>query len=222
MKKTTESVEVPAISIENPTKAIFAAVCNIMAEISPIKKGKTAPAAAGGFSFRGIDDVFNALHSLFAQNSVFVTTKVLRIEQEDRANMVFTHLTLEVSLNALDGSSISTQSVGIGSDRLDKSASKAISQAIKHALCDMFLIPTQEDTEQEIAQYAQPREYAKPMPKEPELPKHILDSLTECTTLAELEAFWNQHANQHTSSKFKAAVTELKKIILSRENSKKD
>lgn len=119
-----------------------------MQEVTAIGKERKNPQQ--GYNFRGIDDMYNELHGLFAKHRVFFTSRVLSAEREERVNrsgnnMVYTILDIEFSFFAEDGSHISSVMRGEAMDTGDKASSKAASSALKYALMQMFMIPTQEE-----------------------------------------------------------------------------
>lgn len=130
---------------------IFAAITKIMAELEPITKERKGPQ---GWTFRGIDDCYNALHPLLAKYGVFVVPQVVemkRSEVVDQAKrpMIFTTLTVCHRFYAADGSSVDAITAGEAFDVSDKSTAKAHSMAMKQAFFIVFAIPTGEPTDNE-------------------------------------------------------------------------
>ena len=111
--------------------------------------GKSRSNAQQGFKFRGIDEMYNELHSKFAEHGVFTTTEVLDQKREERqtktgGNLTSVMLTIRFTFHAEDGSSISSILLGEAMDSGDKASNKAISIAHKYALLTMFMIPTED------------------------------------------------------------------------------
>lgn len=111
--------------------------------------GKDQKNSAQGFKYRGIDDVYNGLHSIFAKHGVYMTPEVLDRRREERTNksgtvLAFTILRMRYTFYAEDGSSVSCVVDGEGMDSGDKSSNKAMAVAHKYALLQTFLIPTAE------------------------------------------------------------------------------
>jgi hypothetical protein len=124
---------------------IYGAISNILNEIDAI--GKDRKNESQNFWFRGIDQVYAAIHPLLAKYRVFPTCKVLGQHREEKqtkagGTMAYTLLTLEYTFWAEDGSSVSTQVVGEGMDSGDKSSNKSLSSGYKYALFQMLCIPT--------------------------------------------------------------------------------
>ena len=128
-------------------KLIYERMASIMKECGVISKGKRNQQQ--GFMFRGIDDVMNELHEIFAKNEVFILPEVLEYQTETRptskggalflirANCKFHYVTT-------DGSEVCTVNVGEAMDSGDKAFNKAMSIALKYSLLQMLLIPTEE------------------------------------------------------------------------------
>lgn len=136
---------------------IFQAINAVMEDLGPIAKEKTASYnGKGGYKYRGIDDVMNALQPMMKKHGLFVVPKVIKQEREERIeekiynNEVkqqrtkFSILTVEYTFYALDGTSVTATVVGEGMDSGDKASNKAMSVAYKYACFQVFSIPTEE------------------------------------------------------------------------------
>lgn len=126
---------------------INAAISAVMSEISPVQKDKRNKQQ--GFDYRGIDDVYNELHSAMAKHKIFTTSEIIqRIREERQARsggtLLYTTLRICYTFHAPDGSSVTTTVDGEGMDSGDKSSNKAMAVAHKYALLQIFMIPTQE------------------------------------------------------------------------------
>jgi hypothetical protein len=129
------------------------ALAEVMRRVPAIAKGRTSDQ---GYKFRGIDDVFASLHDLFAEVGLVVLPRpVERIgevrlvgSKGDRSQYV-THLLVEFRFLASDGTSEVCSAWGEGSDMGDKATQKAHSQAMKSALLETFLIPTEDSARDE-------------------------------------------------------------------------
>jgi hypothetical protein len=111
--------------------------------------GKDKKNEQQGFTFRGIDQVMNELHGLFSKHQVFVTSKVIWGSREDRqtrsgGNLIYSIIDVEFTFYAIDGSSVSSTTRGEAMDSADKATNKAMSVALKYALLQAFMIPTEE------------------------------------------------------------------------------
>lgn len=119
----------------------------IMADVGPIAKDRKN--TAQGYSFRGVDDVYEALQLVMAKHGVFPVPTVLSAETENRTTakgtaLIYRVLLIRYDFYADDGSSIAATVIGEGMDSGDKAANKAMSVAEKYALIQILLIPTKE------------------------------------------------------------------------------
>jgi len=134
------------------TRNIYQRMADIMAAVDWI--GKDQKNTSQGFQYRGIDDMYNALHRIFAEHKVFVAPRVLNKTREERttkngAVLAFTCLEMEYTFYAPDGSHVTCTVEGEGMDSGDKSSNKAMSVAQKYALIQVLLIPTAETKDQD-------------------------------------------------------------------------
>jgi hypothetical protein len=114
--------------------------------------GKDSRNESQHFNFRGIDAVYNELHSLMAANGVFTTSEILSEHHEERTSSKGSALTYRVyqvryTFWAADGSHVQSCVVGEGMDSGDKASNKALAIAHKYALLQAFMIPTSDMVE---------------------------------------------------------------------------
>lgn len=126
---------------------IYKALAGINNEIKAITKSRKN--TGQNFMFRGIDDVMNELHALFAKNEVIIVPETKEFTTENRpsksgALQTFTRLRIQYTFVASDGSSVTATGIGEAMDTADKGMNKAMSIALKYVLLQMFLIPTEE------------------------------------------------------------------------------
>lgn len=129
-------------------KAIHVAMQKIMQCVNPI--GKDRENKKQNFNYRGVDDVMNALHPLFVEHQVILTWDIVHsehtIRQITEKPMAFTSLTIRYTFtSSIDGSSMSTTTIGAAGDTYDKDTSKAQAMALKYLLYHTFLIETGEE-----------------------------------------------------------------------------
>lgn len=146
----------------NKTPLIFEAIASAMKDIAAI--GKNKKNISQNFNFRGIDDIYNSLHPIFAKTKLFTIPEVLDDRQDIRdsrngGKLTYRILTIRYTCYAADGSSVSGVVIGEAMDSGDKSANKAMAIAHKYFLVQLFTIPTQDiddpdkDTYQTIPKY---------------------------------------------------------------------
>ena len=127
--------------------SIYSAILGVMEEVEAIGKDKTNQKQ--NFKYRGVDDVMNVMHPLFAKHGVFVSPTVLDQTRETRASsgggtLNYSILRVKYTFYSRDGSYIDTVVVGEGMDSGDKASNKAMSVAFKYACFQIFCIPTEE------------------------------------------------------------------------------
>ena len=138
--------------METKQGQIHALIPKVMKEVGAIEKGRRNQQQ--GYSFRGIDDFYNALHNVLADNGVFFTPEVLEqtaIEGTTKNGGATINRTVKVRFTfyAPDGSSVQAVTLGEGTDMSDKAANKAQSAATKYCLLQVFCIPTEEMVDSE-------------------------------------------------------------------------
>lgn len=127
---------------------IFESLAEVNKSVSAIKKEKRNKQQ--GFNFRGIDDVMNELHGLFAKNGLIIVTEaqgepvITQKETRNKSILFFTRQLWKFTFYAKDGSSVSSVVWGEAMDSGDKGMNKSISVSLKYALLTMFLIPTED------------------------------------------------------------------------------
>lgn len=119
----------------------------VMRDVTAIDKTKKNQQQ--GFMYRGVDDVMNEMHGLFANHGVFLTSEIVRSSREERTNKsgginIYSIIDYKFILYAEDGSNITTEVRGEGMDNSDKASNKCIAVALKYALFQMFMIPTKD------------------------------------------------------------------------------
>jgi hypothetical protein len=125
----------------------------IMREIPAVPKDSKN--AQQGYFFRGIDQVYNMVHSIMARHGVFMRCEVLSDSQSERpaksGGVIITEAArLRYHFVAEDGSSIATEVLAYGMDSGDKAANKAMSVGQKYSILQALLIPTDDLKDPEV------------------------------------------------------------------------
>ena len=132
------------------TKQIYQRMASIMKATKAIAKGQKNEQQ--GFMFRGIDDIMNELHSIFADNEVFIIPEVVNYEVQEKISektyqgqtkksiTYYTRATIRHHFATTDGSEIVTTTIGEAMDNGDKGMNKAMSIALKYALLQLLLM----------------------------------------------------------------------------------
>lgn len=130
--------------------------------VHAVGKERRVESAAGGYAYRSVDDVYDAVHEAFATHGVIPLPDVL-----DRTVAVVTdvsssgkperHVTVTVRLRFVGprGDELAAVTYGEGLDRRDRATQKAITDAFKYGLLRVLTIPLTDDASDEGA--ADPR-----------------------------------------------------------------
>ena len=188
-----ESKEIPQI---------YARIAAIMKATKAISKGRENKQQ--GFKFRGIDDVMNELHEVFAENGVFVLPEVMDFTTDQRPTRTggmsfFVRAKIRFRYMATDGSSVETVNVGEAMDSGDKAFNKAMSIALKYSLLQMLLIPT-EDAKDPDAE----------TPEETDCLSIALQEIHAAQSIGTLRSIYDSYPMLHDNIKFKQTLAERK------------
>jgi ERF superfamily len=136
---------------------VYTAITAITAALSKEGITKSRKNAQQGYTFRGIDDIYNALASELAKNELCVLPRVLERTCEERMTKsggTLFYVTVKVAfdcVSAQDGSAHEIVTFGEAMDSGDKATNKAMSAAYKYAALMAFCIPTEGDNDTENA-----------------------------------------------------------------------
>lgn len=160
-----------------------------------------------GFKFRGIDNVMNELHDIFAKNDVFVLQEVISFETNDRPAKsggmnTFTRATIKFRYMTTDGSFVETVNVGEAMDSGDKGMNKAMSIALKYSLLQMFLIPTEEQKDPDAT-----------TPEETDYLSMAMQEIRVAQTIATLTQIHNNYQPLQANKDFMSALSARKKEL---------
>ncbi len=131
---------------------IYEAIAGAMGEIKAV--GKNQKNEKQGYSYRGIDDIANEMHSILSKHKIFITPDILEHIREERetlkgTNLIYSIIKVKYTFWTVDGSSVSCTVIGEGMDSGDKATNKALATAYKYALTQIFCIPTAEAKDSE-------------------------------------------------------------------------
>lgn len=149
--------------------SIYESISKVQADIDFIGKDKQVQ-SGGTYKYRGVDQVLNTLHPLFAKHKVFAVPEVLEImEREIRktakgGEVLYQVLKVKYTFYAEDGTNISAVVVGEAMDSGDKVSNKCMSVAYKYACFQILSIPTEETCADpdDANEPLQPKKPAKP------------------------------------------------------------
>jgi len=139
--------------------AIYAALNKVMRDVGAVKKNDRNDAQR--FMFRGVDAVVNAVYPALVEHGVTVQPNVrsydygvVEVGQGDRRKpMGHARVVVEYTFSsAEDGSAVSVSAAGEAFDGGDKATPKAMSVALRTALLQSLMLPT-DDPEPDAHSY---------------------------------------------------------------------
>ena len=161
-------------------KHIYKAINNIQASLAKSGISKDRKNAQQGYAFRGIDDVYEALAPLLAENGVVVlphyTERTCTERITAKGGVVFYAVvkgTFEL-VDSTDGSSTTCELYGEAMDSADKATNKAMSAAYKYMCLQTFCIPTEGDNDADATTYTVT---PKPQPKKTQIEDMVADEI---------------------------------------------
>lgn len=176
-------------------KHVYQAITEVQAKIAKEGITKGRKNQQQGYSFRGIDDVYNALSAYLAEAHLCILPKVESrelVERQSAKGSPIFYVTVRVDfafVSAKDGSEHHVITYGEAMDSGDKATNKAMSAAYKYACLQTFCIPTEGDNDAD----AQTHEV---MPPDPEAKKLI----EACDSLETLQSVWKDLSQEQRHS----------------------
>lgn len=196
--------------MEEKVKTIYSKLGAIMSEVKAVDKEHKN--VQQNFMFRGIDDMMNALHILFAKHGVIILPEELEHIQESYATKTGgtqfrSRVLMQFSfVSTDDGSSVTASGWGEAADSGDKGYNKCKSIALKYVLMQMFLLPT--------------KDIADPNKETPEELQAANDDLNMwlhdiriARTVDELQAIFESNPHYHNNKAFMQALSNRKKQL---------
>lgn len=118
-------------------------------QVGAVRKTQQAPGNIGGYQFRGVDAVVNAVHPVFTRLGVVMLPEVLETQREAVATrnggtMMNVTARVRFTFHGPAGDSLAVTTVGEAADSGDKASTKAQSVAMRVALLQALLLPTDE------------------------------------------------------------------------------
>jgi ERF superfamily len=136
------------------TKHIHAAIWAVMKSVTYVaKSGQYQGGKSGNYAFRKFDDTALALGTAFREQGVFVQVETIGRELTTESKpypsgtgaQLWSTVRVEVRYlftSLVDGSTLTACAFGEGKDLSDKATAKAMTMALKTALTQAFMIPT--------------------------------------------------------------------------------
>lgn len=116
--------------------------------------GKDQKNSGQGWKFRGIDQFVNALHPILNKHGVGILPSVVQhaepkfiTNEKTGKTSKQSHVVMKYTFYATDGSTVDVVMPAEGVDPGDKGTNKALSAALKYALIQTFMVPTEDMAE---------------------------------------------------------------------------
>jgi hypothetical protein len=128
---------------------IYQALVAIGGELAKVGISKDRRNEQQNFRFRGIDDVMNVVSPILAKHNVLFLVDYVDYPDIERVTgkgttLIYTKVKgIFTFTSAQDGSQVSVTTFGVAMDSGDKACNKAMSAALKYALLQTFLVPTE-------------------------------------------------------------------------------
>lgn len=144
-------------------KMIYKSIANVMGKVEAVVKSHFN--REQNYKFRSIDDVYNACNKAMSEEKIIIAQKYFIISNDlNKILNKYNQETLvrsvviqgDYKIFAKDGSFIEISTIGEAIDRSDKAFNKAMSQAFKYALFQVFMIPTEEEKDTEFSNISIP------------------------------------------------------------------
>lgn len=130
--------------------SIAEAISAVIDEMPALGKDSQAPQAMGGYAYRSIEAIVAAVRPLVAKHGITIVPHVEGYEYRPAPGQKesWQDVVLTVRYDILHGDEcVTARVVGIGRDSADKGANKAMTQAFKALLTQVFMVGEGDDVE---------------------------------------------------------------------------
>lgn len=133
--------------------SVYRAINAVQSALSKQGIAKDRKNEQQGYRFRGIDEVYNALSPLLAENGLCILPRCIErvcVERLNARGTALFYVTVKAEFDfvcAEDGSKHTVVTYGEAMDIGDKATNKAMSAAYKYAAMQAFSIPTEGDND---------------------------------------------------------------------------
>jgi hypothetical protein len=140
-------------AVEPTGPRVFAAIAAVMSDLAKDGIAKTQKNQQQGYSFRGIDAIYNELSPILARHNLLMLPRVLTREVTERVTQkggALFYVVVEAEFDLIcadDASKHTIRTFGEAMDSADKATNKAMSAAYKYAAMQAFCIPTEGDND---------------------------------------------------------------------------
>jgi hypothetical protein len=161
-----------------------------------------------GYSFRGIDDVYNALAPIIAKHGLVILPRCISRQLTERSSSkggVIFSVVVEAEFDFVsshDGSRHTVKTYGEAMDSADKATNKAMSAAYKYAAFQTFCIPTEGDNDADATSHTIAASND---------PKPMLDAMYAAASMDDLKTAYAQAYKVFQNNKSALAMLEAAK-----------
>lgn len=133
--------------------AVYAKIAAVQASLARTGIAKDRKNQQQGYQYRGIDEIYDALAPLLAENGLCILPRMIDrqvVERQTAKGGTLFYVTVEAEFDfiaAEDGSKHVVRTYGEAMDSADKATNKAMSAAYKYAALMAFAIPTEGDND---------------------------------------------------------------------------
>lgn len=191
---------------------VYQAISKVQAGLAKEGISKDRKNEQQGYKFRGIDDIYNALSGLLAENGLCILPRVLSRDLRERVSVkefngqrketALFYVVVDVEydfVSAHDGSKHTVRVLGEAMDSGDKATNKAMSAAYKYACLQAFSIPTEGDNDADATTHEVAASGKTTTPAKKETAKARNDRWEEikaeilgCQSMDQLKAIWSK------------------------------
>src|SRR5699024_4257773 len=149
---------------------VHQALNRVMRDVQAVRKGERNNAPGGGFMFRGIDAVTNAVGPALREHGVIVTPSVIDWHHgtvtvgQRQTQMGHARVLIKFTWYGPEGDSIETIAAGEAFDSGDKATAKAHSVAFRTCMIQTLCLPTDEPDPDEHTYERAPASPTEPAP----------------------------------------------------------
>lgn len=135
---------------ESPTPTVYESFAAVMGDVQGLAKMQRNSSQGGGFMFRGVDDVMNAVGPALRTHRVIIVpehvdhTVTIRDRGPGKSAMNAVTVLVRYRVFGPAGDSFTGQSAGESFDAGDKATAKAMSVAFRTFLLESLTLPTHE------------------------------------------------------------------------------
>lgn len=205
------------MSEEQKPPMIYGKIADCIADVGSV--GKDHKNQQQNYSFRSIDDFYDAMQPVLAKHRLFIAPTILEHTREERTTksggaLMTTITKVRYKIFAEDGSFIEADALGEGADSGDKSANKAAAGAIKYLFMQVFAVRVNGenlDSERESHDYTPKATKTPPVPKPAPKPATSVDVLPKVATEATRDWAWKEIKAAANDDGMINAYLEMKK-----------